>query len=209
MKILYNWLKNISLIFVLLFIPFNYTKASFCDPFPDSMAISSVLMITIAAIMFAYIFAEKKELLVKVLVFCGFLGLFFLFITPMIGSFMFVMVIAMFIMNIFARKRGLIVKILIFIILLILTFFTFIHFLPLGFYPTDLGILFGIFIIAIYLNFPKKEKIALSKIMFLFIILFSFYCYEDTRVRDFYTIIKCETLGGEIVEDYCNLRCDL
>ena len=209
MKISYNWLKNISLVFILLFIPFSYVKASFCDPLPDIMVISAVLMISVAAIIFMHIFAEKKELLIKVLTFCGFLSLFFLFLIPIINTFVFVIIIAAIIMNLFARKKRFIVKMIIFIISLILLFFTLYHFYPLGFYPTDVVILFGIFIIIVYLKIPKERKAVLNKIMFLFVILFLIFCYNENRIRDIYTIAKCEILGGEIVEDYCNLRCDL
>ena len=209
MKISYDWLRNIFFIFILLFIPFNYIKASICDPFPDSMAISAMLMIVIAAIIFMHIFTEKKEFLVKVLTFCGFFGLFFLLLIPPINLCIFVITIAVFIMNIFARNKRLIIRMLIFIISLLLAFFVFIHFFPFGFYLTDLVILLGIFVVVIYLNLSKKEKIVLSRIMFLFIILFLIFCYNDTRIKDFYTTVKCEVLDGEIVEDLCNLRCEL
>ena len=209
MKISYNWLKNIFLIFILLFIPFNHIKASFCDPFPDSMVISAILMVTIAAIIFMHIFTEKEEFLIKVLTFCGFFGLFFILLIPIIGSFVFVIVIAAFIMNIIARKKKLLVRMLIFIISFILVFFISIYLFPLGFHPADLIILLVISVVTIYLSCSKKRKIFLNIIMFIFIVLSYIFCYNNDRIKDFYTTVKCEILNGEIVEDYCNLRCEL
>ena len=71
MKIPYNWFKNTSLIFLLVLLPLENVYADGCDHGYEKLAtISVILMIVAASIIFTFIFAEGKELLVKVIAFC-------------------------------------------------------------------------------------------------------------------------------------------
>ncbi|MCK4525391.1 MAG: hypothetical protein KAU07_03065 [Candidatus Andersenbacteria bacterium] len=71
MKISYNWLKNISLIFSLILLPLKSVYADGRDhSYENLAAISMILMVTVVSIIFAFIFARGKDFLTKVITFC-------------------------------------------------------------------------------------------------------------------------------------------
>ena len=76
MKISYNWLKNIGLIFLLILLPLESVCADGCDhSYENLAAVSTILMVAVVSVIFAFIFARGKDLLTKVITFCIILAL--------------------------------------------------------------------------------------------------------------------------------------
>ena len=76
MKMSYNCLKSIGLIFLLILLPLKSVCADGRDhSYENLAAVLMILVVAVVSIIFAFIFARGKDLLTKVITFCVILAL--------------------------------------------------------------------------------------------------------------------------------------